>query len=172
MKAFAATVSATFMLWAGAGSAAEPPARAEAFQALTRCRAIADPAERFACLERSAAALEEAADRGDVVIVDRQQIRSTKKTLFGLAIPRLDIFSGPGEEEIEQVDGTIAGASRDGDGRWLVRLESGARWQQIDGRVLPLSPKAGDTVTIKRATMGSFMLQIRGRAGFRVKRLD
>lgn len=173
MKSGLAALAASFLVAGGSAAAAPPAQRPEAFQALTRCRAIGEPAERFACLERSAAALEAAADKGEIVIIDRQQIRTTKRTLFGLPIPSLEILGGGGpEEEISQVEGTIAGASRDADSRWILRLADGARWQQIDDRVLPLSPKAGDKVTIRRASLGTFMMQIRGRAGIRVKRLE
>jgi hypothetical protein len=156
-----------------AAPAPAPAPRAAQFEALTRCRALTEPAERFACLERSALALEQAADRGDIVIIDRQQIRTTKRTLFGLSIPRLDIFGSGGEqEEISEVDGVVASASRNGDGRWSLELAGGARWLQIDDRVLGRSPRAGDKVRIERASLGTFMMKIGRHPGIRVRRLS
>ena len=176
MTPIATPVAAALLLALAApppNAATAPAPRAAQFEALTRCRALTDPAERFACLERSALALEQAADRGDIVIIDRQQIRTTKRTLFGLPIPRLDIFgSGDQQEEISEVDGVVASASRNGDGRWSLELAGGARWLQIDDRVLGRSPRAGDKVRIERASLGTFMMKIGRHPGIRVRRLS
>ncbi len=153
-------------------TAAPPAGRPEAFDALVKCRAIAEDAARLHCFDEAAAALQQAAEKHDIVIVDRAQIRQTKRTLFGLELPRLSIFGG-GEgdkgEEVSQIDGVIASA-RDTGGRWLVHLEDGSTWLQVDDNVIAIWPKAGQKVLIKRAALGSYMMRVNGQPGVRVKR--
>lgn len=154
------------------GDAAKPAQkRAEAFDALIACRAIADQAEKFACLDRTSAVLEAAANAGDLVVVDRQQIRETKKTLFGFDLPNLGrVFGDDKGAEVQSVEGKIAAAHTDGDGRWVITLADGALWRQIDGNVLGRRPKPGMDVKINRAALGSYKMAVAGQPGIRVRR--
>ena len=147
-------------------------ARPEAFEALVRCRAIADDAARLTCFDGAARTLDEQAARRELVVVDRQQVRETKRNLFGLDIPNLNPFGGgpDEEEEVKTVEGVVASASQDGDGRWIVRLEDGATWGQTDNNPLALRPRAGHKVRISRAAMGSYMMRINNQPAVRAKR--
>lgn len=155
-----------------AGEAAKPQKRAEAFDAMIACRAIADQAERFACLDRTSAALEAAANAGDLVVVDRQQIRETKKTLFGFDLPNLTRIFGDDDKggEVQSVEGKVASAYTDQDGRWVVRLADGALWRQIDSNVLGLRPKPGMDVKINRGVLGSYKMAIAGQPSIKARR--
>ena len=157
--------------WLADAAPAEPPAQ---FEAMLRCRAVTDDAARLACFDEAAAALDAAIASRDVVVVDRKQIRESKRTLFGLPIPDLPLFGGggdgPEEEEITSITGTVRSASRDGDGRWLVRLEEGSVWRQIDSRPLALRPKAGMEVEIDRGALGSYRMSVAGQPGIKVRR--
>jgi hypothetical protein len=145
--------------------------RPQSFEALLRCRAVTDSAARLACFDSAAATLESAAERNDLVVVDRQQIRKTKRTLFGLSIPNLDIFGDDDKEpEVKSIDSTIASARRDPTGKWVVRLQEGAFWRQIDDRPLAMSPKPGNKVQINRTPMGSYMMRVGSQPGIRVRR--
>src|SRR5689334_2671937 len=92
----------------------EQQRRPEAFEALVHCRSIAEAAARLQCYDSAAAALEQAAERRDVVVVDRAQVRESRRRLFGLALPHLPIFGGSDnghdndDEEISQIESTIA----------------------------------------------------------------
>lgn len=171
-------LAALLILVSGATFAAGPEggelASPEAYSDLVQCRSIAEDSARLSCLDAAVARLDAARQKRDIVIVDRQQIRKTKRTLFGLPIPRLDIFGGGDDEqdEIKELAGVIRAVGNNADGRWTVRLQDGARWEQIDDRILGLPPKAGDKVLIKRASMGSFMMQVRGQPGMRVRRVS
>jgi hypothetical protein len=99
-------------------------------------------------------------------------MRNTRRTLFGLSLPRLEILGDDAKDEVNQIDGIIAGVGANSDGRWLLILRDGARWQQIDNRPLAFPPKAGDKVVIRRAAMGSFMMRIGSQPGIRVRRLS
>jgi hypothetical protein len=172
-------ILAALLVAAPAALAAQPreaPPRAELFEALVRCRTIADQAERLQCFDTAAANLEAAAERRDVVVVDRQQVREGRRRLFGLALPRIPIFGGGDEDEededrIDTVEGVVASASQDGMGHWTVALQDGAVWTQTDNRPLALRPRAGQTVVINRGAMGSFMMRINNQPGVRARRI-
>jgi hypothetical protein len=71
---------------------------------------------------------------------------------------------------VKTVEGVVASASQDGDGRWIVRLEDGATWGQTDNNPLALRPRPGHKVRITRASMGSYMMRINNQPGVRAKR--
>ena len=152
---------------------AEPPQKPEQFEALLRCRSITDSGARLACFDSASATLEAAAASREVVVVDRQQIRESKRTLFGLPIPRLELFGDDDddkEEEITSIEGVVQSAHRDEDGRWVVRLQEGGVWRQIDSSTLGRGPKSGMKVEINRAAVGSFKMRVAGQPGIRVRR--
>jgi hypothetical protein len=152
--------------------ASDPPKVPQIYSDLIRCRAVPDEKERLACFEATTAKLEAAIEKRDIVVIDREQIKATRRTIFGLSLPKLGILGEDAKDEISQVDGVIAGVGTNSDGRWMVVLKDGARWQQIDSRPLAFPPKAGDKVVIRRATMGSFMMRIGSQPGIRVRRLS
>ncbi|MBY6187336.1 hypothetical protein KUV89_11960 [Marinobacter hydrocarbonoclasticus] len=74
-------------------------------------------------------------------------------------------------EEIDAIHGVVASIKTDAYGKWTITLDNGQRWRQTESSRYKL--KAGDTITIERAFMGSFLLSREGRGGqTRVKRLD
>lgn len=158
------------------GSGQAPPARPQTFEALVRCRAIADDAQRLACFDQAAAALQTAQERREVVVVDRQQVREGRRRLFGLALPRIPIFGGgddndeQDEDRVSSVEGTIAAATQDGLGRWVVTLQDGAVWAQIDNNPLAMRPRQGQRVVVNRGAIGSFMMRVNNQPGIRVRR--
>ena len=167
-----AAIAAALPLTVAAAKPAKVQQRPEAFDALVRCRAIADAGPRLQCFDTAAAALEQAADSRELVVVDRKQVREAKRNLFGLDIPNLNPFSGDDDEEadeVKSVEGVVASSYRDGDGKWVVKLEDGATWAQTDDKPL-LRPRAGDKVKIVRAAMGSYMMRVASQPGVRVKR--
>jgi hypothetical protein len=128
------------------------------------------------CFDGAAAALEDAASRRELVVVDRKQMRETKRRLFGLDIPDLNPFGGgggddePKEEAVQSIESAVVNAWQDGGGRWVVRLEDGSTWAQTDGNALALRPRTGHKVKVTRAAMGSYMMRINGQPGVRAKR--
>ena len=148
-------------------------------QALSRvldCRALQAEAERLACFDREVAALEQAATARDIVVYDREQVRKTRRTLFGIALPDLNLFGGGDDddedaEEFNQIESVIRGVSQDNQGRYTLTLEDGARWAQIDNRDLPILPRAGHSIKIRRAAMGSYLANVANQAAIRVRRI-
>ena len=155
-------------------SRAESAPRPELFQALVRCRTVADAGARLACFDNAAAALQAATERRDVVVVDRAQVRESRRRLFGLALPRLPIFGGSAdeedEEEIRAIESDIVSAYQAGYGRWVVRLEDGSTWVQVDDNVIAARPRVGQAVRVSRGALGSYTMRVNGQPGVRVRR--
>jgi hypothetical protein len=176
MRRLAVTLGGLAALAGSAGSAETTTKQAELpalYSAVLDCLAVPDRDARLACFEEAATKLKAATEKQDIVVVDRDQIKKTKRTLFGLPLPRIDILGGGSDQdEVKQVDGIVSSAHRDGDGRWVVSLQDGAVWQQIDDRVVARAPRSGFTVRIERATMGTFMMRVQNQPGIRVKRLS
>ena len=143
------------------------------FGRLTDCRKLADNTARLACYDRVTGDLERAEAQGDIVVVDREQARKVRSQAFGFAMPSLSLFErGEAREALETVTGRLAAARKDGNGKWTVRLEDGAVWTQIDSAIVMFQPRPGMEVKVRRAALGSYMLSINGRAGFRARRVE
>jgi hypothetical protein len=156
-------------------AAPPPPAKAEGraaeLQRLIDCRKIADNTARLACFDAAAAAMDQAEAKGDIVVVNREQARKVRRQAFGFTLPSLSMFEkGEKPEDIENVTGVVAVARQNGAGKWVLRLEDGAVWTQIDTSDLGIDPKAGETVTIHKAALGSYMLSLPHHRSFRAHR--
>lgn len=153
------------------------PSRPEALDGLRGCRAITNAEERLACFDRVAASIDEAIERRELVVVDREEVRRTRRSLFGFPLPRIGLFGGRGEEaeaEVEldrEVNATIQSVSSIGGGRWEVRLDSGAVWQTMEAASYAPQPRSGEPVRIRRASMGSYFMNIDGRRAIRARRV-
>lgn len=154
-------------------SARSPTAVAKVFE----CRALNDDKARLACFDQSVAQLEVARNKGDVAVVDREDVRKTRRKLFGFSIPDFGIFGGhkdergrDDEDELKEIVGTIQSVTRGQDG-FIITLEDGARWAQTDGTVLGRSPKPGEPVTIRRGTLGSYKMSFKMGPGVKARRI-
>lgn len=158
---------------APAAAQPKPEARATLVQRLSDCRAQADDAARLACYDAATAALEQAEATGDIVVVDREQARTVRRQAFGFSLPSLSILErGETKESVDRVTAKIASARADASGKWTLRLEDGAVWQQVDVGAPSMPPKAGESVTIRKASLGSFLASVEGRRAMRVRRVD
>ena len=157
-----------------APAVAQPPsadAPPPAFQRAVACRAVADPQERLACYDREVAALAAAEAAREIRVVERQQIQRTRRSLFGLVLPDLNVFGGDdGDEGVSEINGTIRAVSQDAYGKYRFTLEDGARWRQIDSRELSAEPRVGQPIRIRRAAAGSFLANVNRQIAIRVRR--
>ena len=177
----AATFAALIVLttWADAApaessKAAGAAARARELQAVIACRAIPDRDARLACFDAASAKLDEAESTGQVVVVNKEQARQVRRDVFGLQLPSLDIFGRKGiaatGEDVDKLESTIKTVSLDGSGRWVLELDTGAVWTQVDDSPMATPPRVGDKVEIRRAALGSFFIRINGHPAFRAHR--
>lgn len=164
-------VGIVLALSAGAGSAQNLRGSAPQLQKLLDCKTIPDPTERLACYDRNVAALDESVQRKDVIVAERQQVRQARRSLFGLSLPKIDLFgSDEASDAIDQIEGHVTAAHEGGQG-WRITLDDGSIWQQTDDRQLFRAPKPGETVTVKRGALGSYFLTIPGLPGLKVRRV-
>jgi len=187
MKAFG-TVMLTLVALLGPGTHAasaqgEKQARPEVLSRLIACRSVPEASMRLACYDTQSAALDQAERQRDVVVVDRNQIKKARRSLFGLELPDFSLFGGADkgnkgegsqeeEEGVSRIESTIVQATQGPTGRWTLIIQGGARWQQIDTRDLARLPKATMPIVIRRATMGSFLASIDKQIAIRVRRIN
>lgn len=146
-----------------------PPTNAPVVQAVVDCRKIDDPTRRLACYDAAVAAMSSASTSGDLVTLDRQQRQAVRRQAFGFTLPTLSMFDA-GEKQENEIDDTLASAHQIAEGRWVFQLQDGAVWRQIDDEFLSRRPHPGSKVTIRRASMGSYMLSVDGQPGVRAHR--
>ncbi|QKS01742.1 hypothetical protein F9288_20575 [Sphingomonas sp. CL5.1] len=130
------------------------------FRDLVDCRAIADDKARLACYDGKVAAIAQAADAGDVVVADKTQIKEAKRALFGFGSVRLPLLGGSDKngDAPSEIDAKIVRVRQIGYQKWEFALDNDMTWRQTDDEAT--YPRAGDTVTIKRAAMGSYMMKV------------
>ncbi|HEY0130415.1 MAG TPA: hypothetical protein VGB57_03345 [Allosphingosinicella sp.] len=148
-------------------------ARSNAFiQALSACRGVTDEKARLDCYDRASARLAEAVDKKELVVMDRQEIRETRRSLFGFSVPNIPLFRGESGGDDGKLETVIAGASRLEGGRWQIRLEDGAVWHTNETRLNLSDPRPGQKIVIQRGTLGNYFLRIDGQRGVRGRRVS
>jgi hypothetical protein len=143
-------------------------------QDLSACRTLADDSARLRCYDAAAAALAQAADKGDIVVVDRDDVRKTRRSLFGFNVPKLPFFSGDdsASDQQDEITAKIAGAHSLGNGKWSIRLEDGAVWETTEAKSAVRTPRAGNEVLIKRGSLGGYFMRIAGQRTLRARRVS
>lgn len=157
---------------APAGKATQKPARAEILQKLIDCRVIPDATERLSCFETQAAKIDEAEAKRDLVVIDRDIATKERKENFGLPNKPLVVGKTPAlGEGVSDVTSKITSARLLSSNRWLFVLEDGARWYQAESKSIR-QPKPGQTIRIRKASLGGFLANINGQTATRVRRID
>ncbi|MET0376651.1 MAG: hypothetical protein ABW128_20655 [Rhizorhabdus sp.] len=158
---------------AGAMSAAQAQTGSSerVLRSFSDCRAIAAPDARLACFDKAAASLEAAVKAKDVTIVDRQDVRKARRSLFGFTLPKIDLFGGSGparpdekEDAFTELNTTVASSRPVANGRVEIRLvgEGDPVWQTTDPMNFP--PRAGEKIRIRQGTLGNYFLFVGGRS--------
>lgn len=162
------TMVVTAIIFAGSPASAQKPTSAGPLvDAVTACRQVTDNAARLACFDRAAGVLDQATQAGNLMVVDREDVRKTRRGLFGFALPKLPFFSGDDsqEQQAEEIEAKIKGLRGLGHGKWQIELDTGAKWQTTEALIRPSTPRIGDAIKIKKAALGSYFITIRdGRA--------
>ncbi|MBN8805861.1 MAG: hypothetical protein BGO58_02935 [Sphingopyxis sp. 65-8] len=146
------------------------PPRPAQIEQLYACRDIADPAQRLACFDREVGSLASADEAREIVFTDRETAKKTRRGLFGFNFPKLGGIFGGDEDEVREIDTVIKSVSMNQSGKYVMTMEDGAVWSQIDTTVLPRQPKPGQKIHIKTATMGSYFASVEGGRSIRMKR--
>lgn len=162
----------------GAAAAAQAQARntpdmdrAAALKQLSACREIPDEARRLACYDQAAAAIDTAERSGELVVMDRGQVREAKRSLFGFDVSGLNVFErGDRPEQVDNVSLVIERAYRVEGGKWVLVMTDGQVWRQVDNEPVNTAPKKGSKADIRRAALGSYFLNIDGQRAIRARR--
>ena len=180
----ALSVGVTLLLVAsGVAVAADPPApAATVIQAVEACRGVAEDKARLACFDAAAAKLATAQAKGDVVVVDREQVREAKREAFGFNLPKLSVLgrlaqpadgggkAAPETEEDSQATFTVDSASRGGDGRWIVTMSNGMVWRQTNETVGAMTIKKGDAAEVRKGMLGAYFMNVGRYRAIKVER--
>ena len=157
----------------GGAAAADKDAkavRAAPLEAVLACRTVADDAARLACYDQAAGRMDQAERSGDIVVIDKAQAAAANRDAFGLHVPSLSVLTRAlSADEANRYDGVVRAARSDASGHWTMSLEDGAVWRQIDG-FLTRSPRSGSKVSVRKAALGSYLMNIDGQAAVRVHR--
>ena len=167
-------LAASFALSVAAAAEAKQTAvHSPLVEALARCKAQTEDAARLRCYDAAAGALTAAAAKGDVVVVDQQDLKTARRSLFGFSVPKLPFFGGDksGQEAPDEITASINSVRPLGNGKWQLRLEDGALWETTEASSFIRDPKAGNPVMIKRGALGSYMMRIGGQRALRAKRV-
>jgi hypothetical protein len=150
---------------------APTPAPAPIVQAVLDCRGLPDATERVACYDKAVDGMAKAQTTGDLVTIDREQRRAVRRQAFGLTLPALSMFDvGEKPEEVNRIKATVKSASQDPYKKWIIILEDGGVWRQVEAGEVDNPPHPGSTVAIRKAALGSFFMNIDGQSAIRVRR--
>lgn len=151
------------------------PSSASLLDGLRKCRSVAGDSDRAACYDGTVNALLGAVDAGDIRLIDRAEVRKTRRQLFGTSAPELDILKSDGKDEDQNPDlleTTITSAVRTGNASWRFTTAEGAVWEinNPPRKIAPIMP--GDKVVFKKATLGFFFIRINGQIGVKGRRVS
>lgn len=153
---------------------AQAPATPAQLRDVYACRDIADPAQRLACFDAAVGRLAQAQQSGEFAAIDREGQAEVERDAFGFRLPslsRLLPFAGDREAapapQSQQFE--IARIVPLANGYHAFVMSNGQRWRQLEAQSAR-NVRAGQTVTIRRAALGSFLLIPDSGAAHRVRR--
>lgn len=152
------------LLLAAAAPSSAFPAPIAAVQA---CRAITTATERLACFDRTSAALEAVTKSGELLIVERQEVRKAKRGLFGFALPNIGFLTGNKDDKDDrgdnQVETKVVSAQALRYGKYRFTVEGGAVWETVEADSRFNEPRPGATVLLERGSLGGFYATVNGK---------
>ena len=146
-------------------------ARPKLFEDVVACKAIENAEARLACYDEKVAALDQAQKSQEIILTDKAAVKEAQRGLFGFTIPKLKIF-GSGGEDVAEIEALVKSVTANRAGQVTIVLEDGARWTQVDTKILNREPRVGDTARIRVAAMGSYLVSFQDGPAIRMKRLN
>ncbi|MEL7198942.1 MAG: hypothetical protein AAGL10_11570 [Pseudomonadota bacterium] len=142
---------------------------------LRGCTQISNDAQRLACFDREVGAFVGATTKGDVKVVEAEQITDARKKLYGYSIPDAGVFEAATDEDKEKnkrLTSTITRVRKVGRNEWHFWIEEGnAKWRFKNNSIRVRAPEVGQTVEFRPASMGTYWIRIEGRKGVRGNRI-
>lgn len=172
MRTFLVTAVALAAL-ASVAYAQTPAPTPQALVDVYGCAQIQDDAQRLQCYDGAVGRLRQAETQGQVVAVDRAQAEEIERDSFGFHLPSLSRLLPNlegGQDVIDNVEMTVARVRVSPTGYHTFEMDNGQVWTQVEPENAR-NVRAGDVVTVRRASLGSFrLISSRGGAGHRVRR--
>ncbi|WP_245228465.1 hypothetical protein [Pontixanthobacter sp. CEM42] len=173
-RIFASTLSmaAAASIAAGPASAQEAAEEDAYIKSLKACQAITDDSQRLTCYDAAVGTVVAASDEGQVRIIDGEDVKKTKRRLFGFSLPKLGLFGDDDkEEDLELLQSTITNVSISGRNTVFITIEDGNAVWRIPGAKKSLRARVGDKVEFKKAALGSYFVRINGQNGEKGRRV-
>ena len=167
-RMFCGLAATTLLFTASTATAQDETESPKVYKDVLACQSIAEDALRLQCFDTAVGALKTAEETDEIVMVDRQQADEMKRGIFGLSLPKLRLFGGGEDGDLEEITATITN-TKQGQNGWIMWLDDGSVWYQTDGNFLR-RPKSGDTIVIRRGALTSYNAKINGGGRFRIKR--
>lgn len=137
------------------------------------CVGVQDAAARLTCYDQLGAEVEQTSADAWSITLDREDVQTLQREAFGLNLPNLSqLFPGlRGEsDDVDSVDMQVTRVIDHRDGHFSFVMENGQRWTQTEPQRAS-NVRVGDTVSIRRGAMTSFILNSsRGGRAHRVRR--
>ena len=167
--AFSTLTASIAALAAAQAPQAQPVAPVVA--SITKCRSVADEQARLRCYDSAAAALDTATASGSLVVLDRDAVKKTRRSLFGFDIPNLPFFRGNDDvDSPKEIQAKVTAARAAGFENWVLTLDNGAVWQTTEPTPKLSMPRVGDDIKVKRSVTGTYMVQV-GSRNIRARRV-
>lgn len=173
-RAVTSALVAAGLVTATAAGAQDDAPPSDPLAGLKACQGLADGAARLACFDRESAAMIAATEAGDLRLVDAEAMKSTKRRLFGFALPRIGLFGGgKGDEEMDMMESTVTSVNYQRSDAFTFRIAEGdATWQVSNAPMRLREVEVGDKVVFKKAAMGSYFIRIDGQTGIKGRRIQ
>lgn len=161
---------AAIMAAPAAASTDEPPAGSALFDKLLACRSIAENDRRLACFDSEAQTAAAAQKKGDVVVLSKEELKETRRSLFGFLLPKFSVRGlRMDEPDVDRIETTLI-AARSVGYHWSFTLaDNGGTWETTEN--IDVRPKAGDKAKIKKGLMGGYMGTIGSSNLIRMRRV-
>jgi hypothetical protein len=176
-------ISLVMALSAASSASAQPatsPQSPEALAKVYACALVSDPQQRLACFDAAVAGMRTAETTGEFAAVDAGRVREIQKESFGFSLPSLPRLGLPGTR---RADGTEVADAPNSQTMKIVRLgrmdgnttfimDNGQVWAVIVTQENRYA-RPGATVTVRKASIGSFLLSPEaGGSALRVRRVQ
>ena len=146
---------------------------------LTQCAAISDKLDRLICYDKLAATVGQTSSQSQVAPTPSTPAAPVQPAVVAAPVAAVSVVDQFGNEnkakkqkvdEIDKLYFEVASVDKDPYGRLKITFNNGQQWKQTESR--RYNVKAGETVFIERAALGSFLLGMDDRnSTIRVKRI-
>lgn len=145
--------------------------RPKLFDEMVACKLIENTELRLACYDEKVTALDAAQKNEEIILTDKAAVNEAQRGLFGFQIPKLKIF-GNGGVDVVEIEAVVKSITANRAGQVTIALDDGARWQQVDTKILNREPRVGSKVRIRIASMGSYLVSFDDGPAIRMKRIN